>query len=319
MAVSLAEYARFLDDRDLIWPCVPSPIPARASPSIRPIDGIRIVLWDVYGTLLRTTGGAFCLTPDPQISLEIALDKTIHEFNMWHSMYRKPGSPWQAMIRQYLKYYKRLSMAATKRNGDLIQADLVDIWEAIVSRLFDKAYSYDKDFYGDLRQFSEKVAYFFHSNLQGLEARAGAVQAMQDLQAIEVMQGLLTNGQSFTFTQLLRALTQQGTLPRLTDMFHPNAVLFSHELGLRKPSRSLFELAMERLKIAGFQPEEVLHISCRLETDLVPAKAVGMRTALLAAEKAGLEAPSALLKDSATRPDRLLTGLHQVATVFGIV
>lgn len=319
MAVSLAEYANFLDDRDLIWPRVPPPVAVRATPSIDPIDGVRMVLWDVYGTLLRTTGGAFCLIPNPRTPLEVALEKTIHEFNMWNSMYRKPGPPWQSMISQYTEYHRRLSMAATKRNGDLTDPDLVDIWEAIISRLFDKDYAYDESFYGDLRQFSEKVAYFFHSSMQGVEARPAAVQAMQDLHAIDVRQGLLADGQSFTFVQLLRALTEQGTLPRLADLFHPDAVLFSHQLGTRKPSRSLFELTAARLRAAGFQPEEVLHISCRLKTDLVPAKTVGMRTALLAAEQAGLEAPPQLLKDSATRPDRLLTDLRQVATVFGIV
>jgi len=319
MAVSLTEYANSLDDRNLIWPQVPPPVAVRATPSIQPLNDIRIVLWDVYGTLLRTTGGRFCLIPDPQTPLEIALEKTINEFNMWNSMYRKPGAPWQSMINQYTEYHKRLSMAATKRNGDLIDPDLVDLWEGIIARLFSKEYSYDEGFYGDLRQFSEKVAYFFHSNLQGVEARSGALQAMQDLYAIEIPQGLLADGQSFTFTQLLRALSLQGTLPPLAGMFHPDAVLFSHELGIRKPSRSLFELTSERLKVAGFQPEEVLHISCRLATDLVPAKTAGMKTALLAAEKTGLEAPNELLKDSATRPDRLLTDLNQVAALLGIM
>ena len=319
MALSLAEYANFLDDRDLIWPSVPPPVPVQVIPSIEPIDGIRIVLWDVYGTLLRTTGGAFCLVPDPQTPLEIALEKTIHEFNMWPSMYRKPGPPWKSMINQYINYHKRLSMVATKRSGDLTDADLIDIWETIIVRLFDKYYSYDKDFYGDVRQYSEKVAYFFHSSLQGVEARTGAVQAIKDLHAVEVRQGLLANGQSFTFTQLLRALAQQGTLPPLADTLHPNAVLFSYELGIRKPSRSLFQLTVERLKDAGFRPEEVLHISCRLEADLLPAKAAGMMTGLLAAEQTGLDTPVVLLKDSATRPDRVLTSLSQVAALFGIV
>jgi len=318
MAVSLAEYATFLDDRDLIWPRVPPPVRVRVAPSCEPIDGIRIVLWDVYGTLLRTTGGAFCLTPDPQTPLEIALEKTIHEFNMWPSMFRKPGPPWESMINQYMNLHRRLSMAATKLSGDLTEADLIDIWQAIIERLFDKHYSYDEGFYGDMRQFSEKVAYFFHSNLQGLEARTGAVQAMQDLHAVSVRQGLLANGQSFTLTQLLRGLTQQGTLPRLADLFHPNAVLFSHELGIRKPSRSLFQLTVERLKAAGFRPDEVLHISCRLETDLIPAKVVGMKTGLLAAERAGLDAPESLLNDPVTCPDRVLTDLNQVAWLFGI-
>lgn len=321
MPATLAEYAKFLEDRghDLIWPQVPDPVPVRATPSVRPLEGVRIVLWDVYGTLLRTSGGQLNLVPDPQTPLEVALEKTIHEFNMWNSMYRKPGPPWQSMISQYRDYHERLAMVATRRSGDLTDVNLVDIWEAIISRLFDKDYSYDEDFYGDRRQFSEKVAYFFHSSLQGLEARSGALQAMQDLHAIGIPQGLLADGQPFTLTQLLRGLSQQGTLPPLAEVFHQDGVLFSYELGIRKPSRSLFELVTERLKMAGYQLDEILHVSCRLGPDLVPARAIGMKTALLAAEKSGLHAPAALLKNPETRPDRLLTDLSQIATLFGII
>ena len=42
-----------------------------------------------------------------------------------------------------------------------------------------------------------------------------------------------------------------------------------------------------------------------------------MKTALLAAEKLGLEVETDLLKDPTTRPDRLLTDLSQVASVVG--
>ncbi len=318
MAVSLAEYARFLSDRDLLWPRVPPPVPVRATPSVKRLDGVRVVLWDVYGTLLRISGGRFCLTPEPQTPLEVALEKTIHEFNMWNSMYRKPGPPWKSMIQQYLDCHERLSMVAARRSGDFVEPDLVDIWETIISRLFDKDYSYDEDFYGNRRQFSEKVAFFFHNSLQAVEARSGAVQAIRDLHAIDVVQGLLADGQIFTFTQLLRALSEQGTLPPLGEVFRPDAVLLSHELGIRNPSRSLFELIVDRLQSAGYRPEEILHVSCRLKTDLIPAKAVGMKTALLAAEKSGLEVSSEHLKDPKTRPDRLMTDLSQTARLFGI-
>ena len=43
-----------------------------------------------------------------------------------------------------------------------------------------------------------------------------------------------------------------------------------------------------------------------------------MKTALLAAEKSGLQVTAAQLKDPATRPDRLLTDLSQIANLFGI-
>jgi FMN phosphatase YigB (HAD superfamily) len=316
MSLSLAEYADALDSRNLIWPKVPPAVPVKATPSIKPLPGIRAVLWDVYGTLLRTPDGRYELFPKDEVRLQISLDKTIHEFNMWNSMYRKPGPPWQSMIGQYRNYWERLSMAAPAKRGDFTEVDLVDVWEGIVERLFDKEYAYDESEYGDVRELSEKVAYFFHCNLQALEARSNAVQANSDVAGRGIQQGLLADGQCFTLVQVLRALGAQGPLPPLNEVIRPETLVFSHQMGIRKPSRSLFETAVNQLRSIGISPFEILHVSCRLETDLVPARKAGMKTALLAAEKCGLEASSALLKNADTRPDRLLTDLSQISELL---
>jgi hypothetical protein len=42
-----------------------------------------------------------------------------------------------------------------------------------------------------------------------------------------------------------------------------------------------------------------------------------MKTALMVAEKSGLEVSSDVLKDPATRPDRLLTELSQLRSIVG--
>lgn len=317
MSLTLAEYADSLDERDLIWPQVPAPEPVRANPSIDHLPGIRAVLWDVYGTLLRTSDGKFTIFPDQEVRLQIALEKTIHEFNMWNSMYRKPGPPWQSMINQYRDYAERLGMVATKRRGDLTDVNLVHVWRAIVDRLFDKEYSYEIDTYGDVDEYSEKIAWFFHSNLQAVEARAGAVQAICELSETGVQQGLLADGQPFTMVQLTRALARQGSIPPIYHVLPSANNVLSCQLGVRKPSKSLYRRAAGQLLNKMIEPEEILHVSCRLTTDLAPAKALGMKTALLAVEKNGLEATANLLKDPQTRPDRLLTDITQITSVVG--
>jgi FMN phosphatase YigB (HAD superfamily) len=316
MSLSLAEYADSLDERNLIWPAVSPPIVVSAVPSIKPLPEVRAVLWDVYGTLLRITDGKFTYHPSEAVRLQIALDKTIHEFNMWNHMYRKPGPPWQSMIGLYQSITERLSMVGTDRKGDFTDVNLVDVWRQIIERLFEKEFQFDEGLYGDLDDFSEKVAYFFHSCLQGVEARKNAVNAMTDLSGRGFVQGLLSDGQSFTLVQLLRALSRQATLPPLYELFRPETLVLSTHLGIRKPSKSLFAHAVRQLKSLGISASEILHISCRLSTDLVPAKAAGMKTALLVAEKSGLEVASDVLKDPATRPDRLLTDLSQLSSIL---
>jgi len=316
MSLSLAEYADTLDERKLIWPKVPAPKAVNANPSIKPLPGIRAVLWDVYGTLLRISDGRFTLFPEEEARLQIALDKTIHEFNMWNHMYRKPGPPWQSIIGIYRSTIERQSMHASPA-GDVTDVDLVETWRALITKLFEKEYAYDEGLYGDLDEFSEKVAYFFHCSLQATEARANAVRAMSDLSSAGLTQGFLSDGQSFTLVQTLKALAIQGDLPPLHELIRPQSLIFSWAHGVKKPSKSLFAAAVQQLRALGIQSQEVLHVSCRLSTDLVPARAAGMKTALLVAEKLGLEVSADVLKSPATRPDRLLTDLSQITHVVG--
>lgn len=318
MSLSLAEYIDALADRDLIWPKVPAQQPLKAKPSIAELPGIRVVLWDVYGTLLRTTDGAFTFSPEPELRLQVALDKTIHEFNMWHSMYRKPGPPWQSMIGQYRDYVERLGMVGTQRRGDFTAVNSVHVWRAIVDRLFDKEYTYEEETLGDVDELSLKIAYFFHRNLQAAEARPDAWRAISELSEYGVAQGILADGQPFTMTQLTMGLAEQGLATPVFQLFPSDHNVMSYQMGIRKPSRSLFDQALARLGDRGFEPSEILHVSCRLKTDLVPAKAAGMKTALLAAEKTGLEAPPELIKDPLTRPDRLLTDITQITSIVGL-
>lgn len=318
MPLTLAEYADTLEERGILWPRAPAAVPVRATPSIRPLRDIRAVVWDVFGTLLRVSDGRYTLFPKQQERLQIALDRTIREFNMWNSMYRKPGAPWEAMIGQFRDYADRLAMRAPERRGDLTEVDLVDVWQQIIERLYDKEYHYDETLYGDLREYAEKVAFFFHSCLQGFEARAGAVRAMTDIAGFGLAQGMLGDGPPFSLIHALRALSRQATLPPLFELLRPDLLIFSGALGVRKPSPSLFLQAIAALKPHGITAEQILHISCRLKTDLLPARELGMKTALLAAEKSGLEVSPELLSNRDTCPDRLLTDLSQTASIIGL-
>ncbi len=315
MPLSLAEYADALESRGLIWPKVPPPVPVTATPAVRPLPGLRAVLWDVYGTLLRISEGRFTLLPREDVRLQIALDKTIHEFNMWNHMYRKPGPPWQSMIGIYRSTIERLQIRASSR-GDHTEVNLTDVWIALIEKLFEKNYVIDEDQYGDVEEFAEKVALFFHSCLQGLEARTGAASALADVAGNGLLQGLLADAQPFTLIQLLREVAADGPLPPIHEIFRPGTLLLSTSLGVRKPSRSLYSKAVEQLRDEGVQPDQILHVSCRLMTDLVPAKAAGMKTALLVAERSGLELDMDVLKAPETRPDRLLTSLSQISSIL---
>jgi HAD superfamily hydrolase (TIGR01549 family) len=56
------------------------------------------------------------------------------------------------------------------------------------------------------------------------------------------------------------------------------AVMVSEEMGVEKPSRAFFEAVVAT---AAVGPAEVLYVGDRLDNDILPARAAGLRTALL--------------------------------------
>ncbi len=318
MAKSLPEYIEWLDERKLLWPVAPRPVPPKATPYLKPLRGIRAVTWDVYGTLLTISEGRLLfLHPDP-LGMEVALDKTIHEFNMWNSMSRKPGAPWEYMFQQYKRLIESSQLAASPRPGEAPEIDSARLWETLIERLGKKEFAWNEDFYGNIEEFSEKVAWFFHSALQGAAAAPNALAALEHVRAADREQGLVGDGQCFTLEQLARALRSQGPDPELPNLFTNGCVMLSYQYGVRQPSATLFEASLERLAKRGIEPQEVLHVASGLKEKLAPARKLGMRTALYAGDAASLEATSAEVRDSELRPDRILTDLRQIRQIVKI-
>jgi hypothetical protein len=314
MPLNLEQYAAWLDTRNLSWPAPPEVEPAKAKEHLETLHGLKAVIWNVYGTLLAIPGGDLvCEHPQPLI-MDVALDKTISEFKMWGSMSRKPGKPSEYMR---VLYDKELLLHKAVSGGERYpEVHSERIWEALLKKLLQKEYQFDAGFYGSLNEYSKKVAYFFHASLQGTAAQAGAATALQLVADAGLQQGLLGDGQCFTFVQLSRGLkAQEGDLNVETSL--PSSLrILSCEVKARKPSDTIFRQAVAALGGKGIRPEEVLHVGTKLARDIAPARRFGMRTALYVGDRSALEATPELLKDAAHRPDVMLTELPQIAQVI---
>lgn len=319
MPKSLMEYADWLAERDdLIWP-VPPPIdPVKAKPALEPLPEVRAVTWSVYGTLLRISDGRLLFDHPVPLRMQVALDKTIHEFNMWNSLTRKPGPPWQSLLPGYQRLLDEQRLGRGVPRGDFVEVDAPAIWKRVLGWLKQKDYRYDERDYGDEEQYSQKIAYFFHSCLQGIEIAPDALVTLEAVSQSHVQQTLLADAQIFTIVQLLRELRTQATLPRLDVIFRNDCMTLSFQEGVCKPSASLYRTCLARFAERGIQPHEILHVGSRLRDDLAAAKRAGMRTALYAGDRLSLQASQQDFRDPALKPDRMITTLAQIRDILSI-
>jgi len=316
MALTLEQYAAYLDTRkDLVWPAPPEVDRPKAKPHLVRLPQVRAVLWNVYGTLLRIAGGELWFEHPQPFVMGVALDKTIQEYKMWASMSRKPGQPSDYMKQLYLQVLtEHKAVPGGTEKYPEVASDRV--WEALIKKLFHKDYKFDAGFFGSLNEFSRKVAYFFHASLQGTAAYDGAAQAMRHVAEAGLKQGLLADGQCFTRVQLQRGLAAQDKDINEDKLLDKDLIVLSYESRGRKPSERLFRHAVNALNQQGIAPNQVLHVGSRIQNDLVPARRLGMRTALFAGDRTSLQATAEQLKEPASRPDVLLTELSQIADVI---
>jgi len=316
MPLTLEQYAEHLDTRDLTWPAAPPVEPPKAKPHLKLLPQVRCVSWNLYGTLLAISGGELLFEHPTKFVMDLALDKTLQEFKMWGSMSRKPGQPAEYLGQLYKKaIFDLRSVPSPGEKFPEIQADL--IWQDIVKKLLHKDYKFAADFYGSLNDYVRKIAYFFHASLQGTGCQEDAARTLRALAARDVQQGLLADAQCFTLLQLQRGLNAQDAAARVDELFPPALRALSFEFGARKPSERLFKHFLELAAKRGLAPEQILHVGSRMDADIIPARKLGMRTALFAGDKASLKATPEQLKDTATRPDILFTELPQIVKVLG--
>jgi hypothetical protein len=317
MALTLEEYASWLDGRGLPWPQPPAIEPAKARPHVQRLPGIRAVLWNTYGTLIAIPPAGELLFEHPIAFVQsAALEKTIAEFKMWGSMSRKPGQPSEYMQKIYndLLAEQRLGPGGGEKFPE-VQAD--KIWEGVIKRLLQKDYKFDAGLYGSLNEYSKKVAYFFHASLQATQCPPTADRALAHVTAAGMIQGLLGDGQCFTAVQLQRGLMALGSNVRLTDLIPADWQFLSFEARARVPSERLLRPAIAKLAARGIEPGETLYVGSRIDRDIAPIKKLGFRTALFAGDKSSLAATADQLRDPTARPDLLLTELGQIADVVG--
>jgi hypothetical protein len=314
MPLTLEQYVERLGERtDLPWPAPPKIDRPKAKPHLERFP-VKAVMWTVYGTLVAVPQGELLFEHPQDFVTEAALDKVIKEFKLWNSMSRKPGAPAIHLREALLKALTTLRM--TGSGGEKHPEVAVErAWDDVLKKLRD--YNFDVVTYGSMNELAKKMAYFYQASIQGAGCYPGAAEIVRALAGGNKPQGLLADGQCFTFGQLQRCLHQQDADLDANAAFPANLRIVSADRKAKKPSDTIFKAATQALGERGIRPGETLHVGSSLPRDIGPAKKHGFRTALFAGDKNSLAATAEQLKDPAFRPDVMLTELSQVLEVMG--
>jgi putative hydrolase of the HAD superfamily len=247
------------------------------------IADIRVVLFDVYGTLVNYWKQGFENETSRQEALLAAFEKVIQRFEMKpYLVQMNPEEPPQKTLSDL--YHGLISLKhglAAEKKIEFPEVKIEEIWEAILLMLKRRGYDPSGLALGEESDFIRCVAYCYNFFAFNRGLYPGVANALQRLRAENIFLGILSNAQFYTPMDLSLFLRDQSNneIDDYSRVFEHDFVFFSYEHGVSKPNKLLFRKLFNALYEYQILPSQALLAGNDLVSDIRPAQEAGMKTA----------------------------------------
>ncbi len=273
------------------------PIPTGQNAVLARLEGVRAVLFDLYGTLFISGTG------EVGTSREAACGEALPQ------ALEAMGVPVEGPVGEAVHLLFdaiEASHAAARRSGIAYpEVDIVDVWREVATEMADRGLLAKRDW---SRAELERLAVEYEARANPVWPMPGVGACLRALREGGLLLGIVSNGQFYTpelFTALLgRPVESWG--------FDCELQYYSYRHGVAKPGVDLYRMAAEALGRRGLEPNDVLYVGNDMLNDVRPASLVGFRTALFAGDGRSLRLREGERQLDGVRPDLVLTHLGEL-------
>ena len=248
---------------------LPTGVPAR----LYPLSGLRGVFLDVYGTMFISHSG------------EMGTGIASQQATAWTAAMEAMGLDVQLSEEAGVGLlHETIRTHHARRRADGVEypeVDIVAVWRDLLGQLHGPdAISQDR-----CRQVDCcRLAVEYESRANPVWPMPRLTACLASLRQANLLLGIISNAQFFTrelFPALLSQTVEQAG-------FAADLQYYSYRYGRAKPDSFLFQRAKEALESRGVAAEQILYVGNDMLNDILPAKACGFRTALLAGDARSL-------------------------------
>ena len=266
--------------RIISTPTRPSVIPFPT----KPLTGIKMVLFDVYGTLLHARAGEISIHSDTH-NQDSSLRSAAHQrllLRMTGHTYSNESSV-VAMIDKMTHlvhtHIARAHQLSRKRGIEFPEVDIRVIWRDILRHLSPPR----KKYLGPLRVM--QIALCYEMLVNSTSEMPGAQKTLAHISQHLLPMGIVSNAQFYT-PLLLESLFGRS-LPRIG--LKSDLSFWSYCLGYAKPSVNMFKYVVKHAQYRyGISTHQILYVGNDMRNDIWCAQQSGIRSCLFAGDSRSL-------------------------------
>jgi putative hydrolase of the HAD superfamily len=252
------------------------------------LSDIRVVIFDVYGTLFNYWKPQFAGEPDKTNALLETFAATISYFGMGrYLMEMSPHNPPEKTLWDLYHGLIALKRELLAGKGlEYPEIRIEEVWHTILLMLKRRGYSFAKNDLGADDELSRCIAYYYNFHVFNRGLYPGVSETLLSLKRKSMALGILSNAQFYTpidMTLFLRDASG-GRIDDMAEVFDNDLVFFSYEYRMAKPSRELFRRLFDALYEYQVLPAQSVFVGNDVSADIRPARDAGMKTALFAGD-----------------------------------
>ena len=267
---------------------------------IKALKGIKCVAFDFYGTMFISGAGDIGVDEEQKASAPKIFKEALQStgFELANASAGKTG------LEQFNETIDRVS-SEKKDEGILYpEPDIILVWQRVLATLVQLNFIEGPITRQDAIRFA--IEFEFRSN------RIWPVPDLEEILCTLLEQnyslGIISNSQFYT------PLAFEALIGKSTDAFGFDRALqkWSYMYGIKKPSLDFYRNFTNELPKKNLEPWEILYVGNDLFKDVIPAKKLGMRTALYVGDRRSLRHDDEELANAEQEPDVIIDELHQI-------
>lgn len=267
------------------------------------LDGIRAVVFDIYGTLVISGSGDISLAEKNERSAAFS-----EAFAAAGHPLSRDTSSIPALFFETIRAHQAHIRAA--RKIDFPEVEIREVWADFLQALNERRYLPELPPANDI----ETLAIELECRLNPVAPMPGLVEELSRLQAAGLPLGIVSNAQFYTPIMLEAFLDK----PLEAAGFLPDLRVYSFEEREGKPSTALYAKLSDALGKQGLAPADVLYVGNDMRNDIGPVATLGFRTALFAGDGRSLRLRQEDPALARLQPDLVVHRLAEIGEALGL-